>query len=114
MKQHNFSAGPSILPIPVLQKASEAVLDLNQTGLSILEISHRSPNFINIINEARALTKEILNIPDSSDASILNGQYTVTTISTDLKTIRLNIYLYVRFHQHHNMLVFFKKVNNMV
>ena len=73
MKQHNFSAGPSILPIPVLQKASEAVLDLDQTGLSILEISHRSPDFIKIINEARALTKEILNIPERYEVLFLQG-----------------------------------------
>ena len=56
MKQHNFSAGPSILPKNVIRKASESVLDLNNRGLSILEISHRSQDFIDIINEARTLT----------------------------------------------------------
>ena len=54
MKQHNFSAGPSILPTQVLQKASESVLDLNQTGLSILEISHRSTQFVKIITHHKS------------------------------------------------------------
>ena len=73
MKQHNFSAGPSILPTQVLQKASQSVLDLNQTGLSILEISHRSKQFVKIINEARTLTKEILNVPKDYEVLFLQG-----------------------------------------
>jgi len=90
MKQHNFSAGPSILPIPVLQKASEAVLDLNQTGLSILEISHRSPNFVKIINEARALTKEILNIPEGYEVLFLQGGASLQFYMSALNISKLN------------------------
>ena len=73
MKQHNFSAGPSILPNNVIQKAAEAVVNLNNTGLSILEISHRSQNFIDIIEEAKSTTKELLNIPDNYEILFLQG-----------------------------------------
>ena len=73
MKQHNFSAGPSILPKNVIQKASKSVLDLNNKGLSILEISHRSQDFIDIINEARTLTKQLLNIPYGYEVLFLQG-----------------------------------------
>ena len=55
MKKHNFSAGPSILPQSVLLKASEAIVDYNNTGLSLIEISHRSKEFVDIMENARAL-----------------------------------------------------------
>ena len=60
MKKHNFSAGPSILPQSVLQKASEAVIDFNQSGLSLIEISHRSSAFVDVMESARALSLELL------------------------------------------------------
>ena len=59
MKKHNFSAGPSILPASVFEKASQAILELGNTGLSILEISHRSKEFIAIMEEARSLALEL-------------------------------------------------------
>lgn len=62
MKVHNFSAGPSILPQEVFKKASQAVLDFNNTGLSLLEISHRSSSFVAIMEEARALALELLGL----------------------------------------------------
>ena len=62
MKKHNFSAGPCILPQEVFQKASEAVLELNNSGLSILEISHRSKDFVDIMEEARSLALELLGL----------------------------------------------------
>jgi phosphoserine aminotransferase len=62
MKKHNFSAGPSILPQQVLLKASEAVLDYNGSGLSLIEISHRSKDFIDIMEQARALVLELLGL----------------------------------------------------
>jgi len=62
MKKHNFSAGPCILPQEVFLKASEAVMDLDNSGLSILEISHRSPAFVDIMEEARALALELLGL----------------------------------------------------
>ncbi len=62
MKKHNFSAGPCILPKEVLLKASEAVMDLNGSGLSLIEISHRSKDFIEIMERARSLVLELLNL----------------------------------------------------
>jgi phosphoserine aminotransferase len=62
MKIHNFSAGPSILPQEVLEKASEAVVDYNNIGLSLLEISHRSKHFVDIMENARALSLELLGL----------------------------------------------------
>jgi len=62
MKKHNFSAGPCILPQEVFEEASQAVLDFNNSGLSILEISHRSKDFIAVMEEACALAIELLGL----------------------------------------------------
>ncbi len=62
MKIHNFSAGPSILPQEVLKKASEAVLNFNNEGLSLLEISHRSKSFVDVMENARNLALELLGL----------------------------------------------------
>ena len=62
MKKHNFSAGPSILPQEVLLKSSEAIMDYNNSGLSIIEISHRSKDFVDIMEKARALALELLGL----------------------------------------------------
>lgn len=73
IKKHNFSAGPSILPREVLQKASEAVLELDNTGLSLIEISHRSKEFTAIMEKARALVKELLGLPENYQVLFLQG-----------------------------------------
>lgn len=62
MKKHNYSAGPCILPQEVFEKAAQAVLNYNNSGLSILEISHRSKDFIAIMDEARTLALELLGL----------------------------------------------------
>ena len=62
MKKHNFSAGPCILPQSVLLKASEAVMDLDNSGLSLIEISHRSKAFVDIMENARSLALELLGL----------------------------------------------------
>jgi phosphoserine aminotransferase len=62
MKKHNFSAGPCILPQEVLLKASEAVLDFNESGLSLIEISHRSKPFVDVMEQARSLALELLGL----------------------------------------------------
>ena len=62
MKKHNFSAGPSILPQEVLQKASEAILNFNNDNLSLLEISHRSKSFVAVMEKAKRLTLELLGL----------------------------------------------------
>ena len=73
MKKHNFSAGPSILPQEVFQKAAEAVLDFNGMGLSLLEISHRSKDFVEVMAEARAIVKRLLNLGDDYEVLYLQG-----------------------------------------
>ena len=67
--KHNFGAGPCILPQEVFREAAQAVLDFNNTGLSILEISHRSKEFEEVVKETEALVRELLNVP--ADYSIL-------------------------------------------
>ena len=62
MRKHNFSAGPSILPDGVMRNASEAIKELNNSGLSLIEISHRSKDFVEIMNKARLLALELLNL----------------------------------------------------
>ena len=62
MKKHNFSAGPCILPKEVMQKAAEAVVELDGIGLSLIEISHRSKEFVAIMEKARSLALELLGL----------------------------------------------------
>lgn len=62
MKKHNYSAGPCILPQEVFEKSAQAILDFNNSGLSILEISHRSKDFVAVMEEARALVLELLGL----------------------------------------------------
>jgi len=62
MKKHNFSAGPCILPQSVMQKASEAVINFNDSNLSLIEISHRSKDFVEVMENARSLSLELLGL----------------------------------------------------
>jgi phosphoserine aminotransferase len=74
MKKHNFSSGPSILPQEVFEKAAAAVLDFNGSGLSLLEISHRSKDFVAVMDEARALALELLGLENQGyQALFLHG-----------------------------------------
>ena len=70
---HNFSAGPCILPPSVLRQASEAVNDLDGSGLSLIEISHRSKPFVAIMEEARQLVRTELALPDHYEVLFLQG-----------------------------------------
>ena len=65
MKKHNFNAGPSILPREVIEDTAKAILDFNGSGLSLMEISHRAKDFQPVVDEAVALFKELLNIPEA-------------------------------------------------
>lgn len=71
--KHNFGAGPCILPQEVFQEASEAVIDFNGTGLSILEISHRSKEFEAVIAEAEQLVRELMHVPSGYSILFLQG-----------------------------------------
>jgi phosphoserine aminotransferase len=74
MKKHNFSAGPCILPEEVMKKASEAILEFNGMGLSLIEISHRGKNFVAVMDKARELALDLLGLKDKGyQALFLQG-----------------------------------------
>ncbi len=73
MKKHNFSAGPCILPRVALENAAKAILDFNGMGLSLIEISHRTKDFEDVLDEATALLTELLEIPDTHKVLWLGG-----------------------------------------
>ncbi|WP_027377953.1 3-phosphoserine/phosphohydroxythreonine transaminase [Kaistella palustris] len=72
-KKHNFSAGPCILPQEVFEKSAAAILDFNGIGLSLLEISHRSKDFVPVMEEARAIVKRLLNLNDDYEVIFVGG-----------------------------------------
>ena len=73
MKKHNFSAGPCILPEEVIKKASESILNFNNDNLSLIEISHRSKPFVNVMQNARDLVRELLSVPNNYSILFLQG-----------------------------------------
>ena len=73
MRKHIFNAGPSILPLSVLEKSSEAIKELDHLGLSILEFSHRGKEFTEIIDEAKQLVKSIYGLSDNYEVLFLQG-----------------------------------------
>ncbi len=73
MKKHNFYAGPSILSEYTIKHTAEAVNDFAGTGLSILEVSHRSKEFVAVMDEAQALVKELLDVPEGYHVLYLGG-----------------------------------------
>ncbi len=72
-KIHNFSAGPSILPPEVFEQASKAVLGFENVGLSLLEVSHRSKEVVAMVDNATALVRELLEVPDGYAVLFLQG-----------------------------------------
>lgn len=73
MKKHNFSAGPCILPQEVLKQAADAVLNFNNDDLSLIEISHRSQPFVEVMEKAQSLVKELLEVPEGYSVLFLQG-----------------------------------------
>ncbi|VBB46753.1 Phosphoserine aminotransferase [uncultured Paludibacter sp.] len=73
MKKHNFNAGPCVLPKPAIESAIEAIRDFDNTGIGILEISHRTPGWERIMQETDQLWRELLNIPDNYAVLFLGG-----------------------------------------
>lgn len=72
-KVHNFSAGPGILPAEVLKQASEACINFDNLNLSLLEISHRSKNYVAVMDEARQLVKDLFEVGDEYEVVYLGG-----------------------------------------
>ena len=73
MRKHNFYAGPSILSEYTIKNTADAVLNFAGTGLSLLEVSHRGKEFVAVNDEARALVKELLHVPETHEVVFLGG-----------------------------------------
>jgi phosphoserine aminotransferase len=73
MKKHNFYAGPSILSETTIRNTADAILNFAGTGLSLMEVSHRGKEFVAVNDEARALVKELLDVPETHEAVFLGG-----------------------------------------
>jgi len=89
-KVHNYSAGPCILPQEVFQQASEAVLEYKSTGLSILEMSHRSKEMVAMAENAVALVKEILGVPSGYSVLFLQGGASLQFYMSALNFLSVN------------------------
>ena len=89
-KVHNFSAGPSILPQEVIKQAAEAVINFNNLNLSLLEISHRSKDFIAVMDKAKALVKELLNVPDGYSILFLQGGASLGFLQVPFNYMKVN------------------------
>ncbi len=91
MKKHNFSAGPSILPQEVFEKAAQAVVNFNNSGFSLLEISHRSKDFVAVMEEARALALELLGLTGKGyQALFLSGGASLEFLRVPYNLMTLN------------------------
>ncbi|MEQ1675427.1 MAG: 3-phosphoserine/phosphohydroxythreonine transaminase [Chitinophagaceae bacterium] len=87
---HNFNAGPSILPKEVFEQASRAVLNFNDTGLSILEIGHRTPLFESVMAEARSLVKELMQLDEDHEVLFLHGGATTQFMQVPMNLLNEN------------------------
>jgi len=87
---HNFNSGPSILPKEVFEEASRAILDFNNTGLSILEIGHRTPLFQAVMDEARNLVKELMQLDDDHEVLFLHGGATTQFMQVPMNLLNEN------------------------
>lgn len=84
---HNFNSGPSILPREVFQQASQAILNFNNTGLSILEIGHRTEHFQAVLSEARALVRELMWLDEDHEVLFLHGGATTQFMQVPLNLL---------------------------
>jgi phosphoserine aminotransferase len=87
---HNFNAGPSVLPRQVFEQASQAILNFNDTGLSILEIGHRTPLFEPVMQEARSLVKELMGLDDDHEVLFLHGGATTQFMQVPMNLLNEN------------------------
>jgi phosphoserine aminotransferase len=87
---HNFNSGPSILPREVFEEASGAILDFNNSGLSILEIGHRTPEFESIMEEARSLVKELMQLDPDHEVLFLHGGATTQFMQVPMNLVNEN------------------------
>ena len=85
---YNFSAGPSMLPETVLKKASEEMLCYENSGMSVMEMSHRSPVYEKIITDAESLLRQVMNVPDNYKVLFLQGGASTQFASVPLNLLR--------------------------
>ena len=90
MKKHNFSAGPCILPKEVLKQASKAVLNFNNSNLSLIEISHRSKDFVEVMEKAQILVKELLDLPKGYSVLFLQGGASTQFLMSCMNLLKTN------------------------
>jgi len=91
MQKHNFSAGPCILPQEVLKKASEAILNFNNDNLSLIEISHRSAPFVEVMEKARNLVLELLNLENKGYSVLfLQGGASLEFLMTPYNLLKID------------------------
>ncbi len=87
---HNFNAGPSILPKEVFEEASRSILDFNNSGLSILEIGHRTPLFEAVMEEARSTVKELMQLDADHEVLFLHGGATTQFMQIPMNLLNEN------------------------
>jgi phosphoserine aminotransferase len=87
---HNFNAGPSVLPKEVFEEASRAILNFNNTGLSLLEIGHRTPLFQPVMEEARSLVKELMKLDNDHEVLFLHGGATTQFMQVPMNLLNEN------------------------
>ena len=87
-KTHNFSAGPAILPQEVIQNCSDAILNLAGTNLSLIEVSHRSKEFVAVMDEARSLVKKIMKLGDDYEVIYLQGGASMQFVMTAMNLLK--------------------------
>ena len=87
---HNFGAGPSVLPKEVFEEASRAIIDFNNTGLSILEIGHRTNLFQPVMDETRALVKELMKLDEDHEVLFLHGGATTQFMQVPMNLLNEN------------------------
>lgn len=90
MKKHNFNSGPSILPQEVLEQAAQAILNFNDIGLSILEIGHRTNWFLDVLEEAKNLVKELMQLNEGYEVLFLHGGATTQFMQVPLNLLNQN------------------------
>lgn len=87
---HNFNAGPSVLPKEVFEEASQSILNFNNSGLSILEIGHRTTLFESVMNEARSLVKELMQLDNNHEVLFLHGGATTQFMQIPMNLLAEN------------------------
>ncbi len=90
MQLHNFNSGPSILPKEVLDQAAAAIHNFNNTGLSILEIGHRTSHFVEVVTEAQAIIKRLMALDDAYEVLFLQGGATMQFMQVPMNLLDEN------------------------